>query len=64
MTTGMTFPYSAPKSEHTMDGICSICKEYRLKPFSTEELIAELKRRYKSEMAIIDYLEMIECELP
>jgi hypothetical protein len=63
MTTGMTVPYSAPKSE-TMDGIFSICKKYRLQPFSTEKLIAELKRRYRSEMAIMDYLEMIECELP
>jgi len=30
---------------------------------STDAIIAELKRRYKSEPAIRDYVEMIECEL-
>ena len=30
----------------------------------TNDLLQELKRRYCTEMAILDYIEMIECELP
>lgn len=29
----------------------------------TGELLAILKTRYRNEMAILDYIEMIECEL-
>ena len=34
-----------------------------LRRFPTTKLLGELKRRYKSEMAILDYIEMIECEV-
>lgn len=29
----------------------------------TDTILMELKRRYRSEMAILDYIEMIECEI-
>lgn len=29
----------------------------------TDALVAELRKRYCGELAILDYIEMIECEL-
>jgi hypothetical protein len=34
-----------------------------LEELSTDSILSELKRRYKSEPAIQDYVEMIECEV-
>jgi hypothetical protein len=34
-----------------------------LEELSTDSILTELKRRYKSEPAIRDYVEMIECEV-
>lgn len=31
--------------------------------FSTADILTELKTRYASEPAIMDYIEMIECEV-
>jgi len=31
--------------------------------FTTPEILTELKKRYRKEMSILDYIEMIECEL-
>ena len=30
---------------------------------TTDNILAVLKKRYRKEMAIIDYIEMIECEI-
>jgi hypothetical protein len=38
-------------------------KEEFLHNLTTQELLSELKKRYRSEPAIMDYIEMIECEL-
>ena len=45
-----------------LDNSCWAAGQY-LRYISTEDIIAELKSRYKGELAILDYLEMIECEL-
>lgn len=34
-----------------------------LNDFSTGEILRYLKRKYVKEPAIIDYIEMIECEI-
>ncbi len=34
-----------------------------LNDFSTDEILRHLKRKYTKEPAIIDYIEMIECEI-
>ena len=34
-----------------------------LKAEQTDNILAVLKKRYKGEMAILDYVEMIECEV-
>ena len=34
-----------------------------IKGFTTLEILTELKKRYRKELAILDYIEMIECEL-
>jgi hypothetical protein len=34
-----------------------------LQHLPTDAILAELKRRYKTEPAIRDYVEMIECEV-
>jgi hypothetical protein len=38
-------------------------KEEFIHNLTTQELLSELKKRYRSEPAILDYIEMIECEL-
>jgi hypothetical protein len=38
-------------------------KEEFIHNLTTQELLSELKKRYRSEPAIMDYIEMIECEL-
>ena len=35
----------------------------RDKALDTDTLLQTLKKRYRNEMAIIDYIEMIECEV-
>jgi hypothetical protein len=35
----------------------------RASKLTTQELLSELKKRYRTEPAILDYIEMIECEL-
>jgi len=34
-----------------------------MKKVSTSDILKELKKRYRKEPAILDYIEMIECEL-
>jgi hypothetical protein len=38
-------------------------KEEFIHNLTTQELLSELKKRYRTEPAIMDYIEMIECEL-
>ena len=35
----------------------------RDKVLDTDSVLAVLKKRYRNEMAILDYIEMIECEV-
>jgi hypothetical protein len=49
--------------EHLKEHDAQVAKAAREQAETTDNIIAVLKKRYRKEMAILDYIEMIECEV-
>jgi hypothetical protein len=64
---GSTGAPEREESRHTCTNLnehdAQVAKAAREQAETTDNIIAVLKKRYRKEMAILDYIEMIECEV-
>ena len=54
---------SRPLSEHAAEESFEHGRSIAISDMQTQHILNELKRRYWKEAAILDYIEMIECEV-